>query len=192
MARGDVGDDRGTAADAVAVAVVGVVERQQHFVGNRFDEAGAKQRNWHAPRDHIRLRWDDRLTGVGRNREGLKQRARLRYKLHELAAFVSARRPDFRHDARAPDRRHAVADRAARAVERRTEAVFDRLDLREIAETQAELLEFSAGDPRQRISRQRTDGLPRELDPDQREVHAGCQSDQTFHLRRSCSSTPRR
>ncbi len=79
--------------------------------------------------------------------------------LDELAALVAARRPDLGDHAGAANRRHAVADSAARAVERRAEPVFYRLDFREILEAQPELLEVAAGDSRQRISGQRPDRL---------------------------------
>ena len=63
-ARGDVGDDGRSPADAVAVAIAGIVEREQRFVGDRFDEARAKQRDGHASGDHVRLWRNDRLTRV--------------------------------------------------------------------------------------------------------------------------------
>ena len=86
--------------------------------------------------------------------------------LHELAVFVAARRADLGDHARAADGRHAVADRAARAVERRAKTLLGRFDLGEILEPEPELLELTAGDSRQRIARQRTNRLPRDLDPD--------------------------
>jgi hypothetical protein len=39
---GDIGDDRGAAADAVAVTVAGIVERHDRLVGDRFDKPRAK------------------------------------------------------------------------------------------------------------------------------------------------------
>ena len=44
LAGGDVDDDRGTSADAVAVAVERIFERQQRVVGNRLDQSGAEER----------------------------------------------------------------------------------------------------------------------------------------------------
>ena len=73
MAGGDICDDRGPAADTVAVPISAVIERQQHLVGNRFDEPRAKQRDRHAPRDHIRLGRNDRLARMSGNREDLEQ-----------------------------------------------------------------------------------------------------------------------
>jgi hypothetical protein len=46
-----------------------------------------------------------------------------------------------------------VADRAARSVECRAQAVLDRLDLGKIVEAQPELLEVAVADARQRIAR---------------------------------------
>ena len=109
--------------------------------------------------------------------------------LHELAAFVAARRADLGDHAGAANRRHAVADRAARAVERRTETLLRRFDLREIVEAKPEFLEFAAGDPRQRISRKRTDGLSRDLDAEHRDVHTDCQRHQALHVWHFYSST---
>ena len=179
-AGGDVGDDRGATADAVAIAIAGIVERQQRLVGDRFDEPRAKQRDRHAARDDVRLRRNDRLARVRGNREDLEQRAGRRRELDELAALVAARRPDLGDHARAADRRDAVADGAARAVERRAEAVLHRLDLGEIVEAEPELLELAAGDARQRIARQRPDRLAGDVDADRREVHTGGRATSRF------------
>ena len=51
LTRGDVGDDRGTAAHAVAVSIDGIFERQQRLVGNGFDQPCAEERNRHATSD---------------------------------------------------------------------------------------------------------------------------------------------
>ena len=59
FARRRVDDDRRPAGAAVAVAIERVGQRQQRLVGNRFDQARAKERNRHAPRDDV---------GVGRQR----------------------------------------------------------------------------------------------------------------------------
>ncbi len=152
-AGGDVGDDRGATADAVAIAVAGIVERHDRLVGDRFDEPRAKQRDRHAARDDVGLRRNDRLAGVSGNREDLKQRAGRRRELDERPRLVAARGPDLRDHAGAADRRDAVADGAARSVECRAEAVLDRLHLGEIVEAEPELLELAAGDARQRIAR---------------------------------------
>ena len=149
----DVGDDRGATADAVAVAVAGIVERHDRFVGDRFDKPRTKQRDRHAARDDVGLRRNDRLAGVSRNREDLKQRAGRRRELDERPRLVAARSPDLRHHAGAADRRDAVADCAARSVECRAQAVLHRLHLGEIVEAEPELLELAAGDARQRIAR---------------------------------------
>ena len=40
-----VGDDRRPAADAVAIAIERILERQQRLVGDRFDQSRAEQRD---------------------------------------------------------------------------------------------------------------------------------------------------
>ena len=68
-----------------------ILERQQRLVGNRFDEAGAEQRDRRAPRDHVRVVRNDRLAGVGRDREHLEQRlGPSASSRDELAVFVAA------------------------------------------------------------------------------------------------------
>ena len=76
-----------------------------------------------------------------------------------------------------------MADSAARAVERRAEALFCRLDFREIFEAQPELLEVAAGDSRQRISRQRPGRLAGDLDPNRRDAQTGGQCHESASLR---------
>ena len=132
--------------------IAAVVERQQRLVGDRFDEAGAEERI--GTRRAITFASGGMISWrVGGNRKDLEQRTRSGHQLHELAMFVTARRAHLGDHSGAADRRHAVAHRAARAVERRTEPVLGRFDLGEILEAQPELLEFAAGDSRQRISR---------------------------------------
>ena len=46
----------------IAVAVVGIFERQQRLVADRLDETGAEGRNGNPARDHVRFRRQDRLT----------------------------------------------------------------------------------------------------------------------------------
>ena len=51
LAGGDVDDDGRAAADAVAVAIDRILEREQRLVRNRLDEPGAEERDRHAARE---------------------------------------------------------------------------------------------------------------------------------------------
>ena len=74
----DVRHDRGRAADAVAIAIVGIRERQDRVVGNRLDETGAERRNGNTPDDDVGFGRNARLAVVRRCREQLKQRVERR------------------------------------------------------------------------------------------------------------------
>ena len=45
LARAAIGDDGGASADAVAVAIVGIGQREDRVVGDGLDEPGAEHRN---------------------------------------------------------------------------------------------------------------------------------------------------
>ena len=72
--RGDVHDAGGAPADAVAVAVVRVFQREDRLVGDRLDQSRAEQRYRRAPRNHVGLRWNLHLAAVRRGREQVVQR----------------------------------------------------------------------------------------------------------------------
>ncbi len=150
LARCDVDNERGTSADAVAVAIVGVFERQQSLVGNRLDQPGAEERNGHAPREDIGVVGQHRLTPVARNREHVKKRVAGGVERLELAARGPASRTQLGHRSGAADRRDVVADGAARAVEGGSEPLFARFDLEEVVQPQAELLELDRRESGQR------------------------------------------
>ena len=50
LARGDIDDEGGAAADAVAVPIGWIFERKQRVVRNGFDQPGTEERNRHAAR----------------------------------------------------------------------------------------------------------------------------------------------
>ena len=66
--------------------------------------------------------------------------------------LVAVGRAHFGDQADAADRRHVVADGAARGVERRAEPFFGGLDLEEVVEPDAEALELRREEPGQRIA----------------------------------------
>jgi hypothetical protein len=42
--------------------------------GNGFDQAGAKDRDWHTPHDDRGIGWNHRLAGMAGDREEMKER----------------------------------------------------------------------------------------------------------------------
>ena len=82
------------------------------------------------------------LTAVAGHGEQLEQRLARRIERLELALRVPPGRAQFENDAAAADGRHVVADRAARAVEGRAEALVRRLDFEEVLEAEPELGEL--------------------------------------------------
>ena len=150
LAGGHVGDDGRAAADAVAIAIERIFEREQRLVGNRFDQSRAEQRDRHPPRDDVDLRRHHRLAPVIRDREHLEQRREADDV--KLAVGVAVPGAHLRHRRDAADHRHVVTGRAARAVEQRAEAFARLFDLHEVVEPEAEGLELAGRDARQRIA----------------------------------------
>ena len=113
LSRGHVGDDGRPAADAVAIAIERILEREQRLVGDRFDQSRAEQRDRHPPRDHVDLRRHHRLAPVVRDREHLEQRGEADDV--KLAVGVAVPGAHLRHRRHAADHRHVVTRRAPRA-----------------------------------------------------------------------------
>ena len=65
----DVGDHRRPSADTVAVPVVGVFAGPNRLIRDGFDQTGAEQWDWDAPRDDIRFRRDLWLAFLVRKRK---------------------------------------------------------------------------------------------------------------------------
>ena len=167
---GDVIDQRGAAAHAILVAIAGILQGRDRLVGDRFDEAGAEERNRRAPRDDRRGLRNVRLTSVSRNREEVHQRLAGLIERPEVAFLVDGRGPGLEDRAGAADGRHVVTDGAAGAVERRSKAFFGRLDFREVVEAEAELRELPRAQPGEGIAGAVDATLPvHQRDPYQRD-----------------------
>ena len=69
-----LGDDGGASADAVAVAIVGIGQRQDRVVGDRLDQAGAEHRDRDPADDDVGVGRDHRLAAVAGQREQVDQR----------------------------------------------------------------------------------------------------------------------
>ena len=130
-----------------------LLERQQLFVPDGLDEPGAEERNRNPAREDRRVVGHHDLAAVAGHREQLKQRLARGIERLELALRVPPGRAQFENDAAAADGRHVVADRAARAVERRAEAFVRRLDFEEVLEAQSELRELGRRDAGERVRR---------------------------------------
>src|SRR5687767_15033002 len=100
----DVDDHRGAAADAVAVAIVRVLERSKRFVGDGLDQSCSEERNGHAPREYIRVWRQYRLTPMARHGEHMKERIARGVQSFELAVRVPAPCPQLGHRPCAADR----------------------------------------------------------------------------------------
>ena len=74
LAGREIDDARRPAADAVAIAVGRILERQELIVADRLDEAGAKEWNRNPPREDRRIIGQARLAAVAGHREQLEQR----------------------------------------------------------------------------------------------------------------------
>jgi len=121
LAGRQVGHHGRAAADAVTVAIAGILEGQQRLVRDRFNEPGAEYRDRHASHDDGRVRGNDRLAGVARDREEMEERFTGWIERHEFTARAAFPRSHFSNRARAADGWHAVAHGTARRVECRAE-----------------------------------------------------------------------
>ena len=91
--------------------------------------------------------------GSGPRTDGTASRAACRRaRRRRILPSRSRRRRALPRWADAADGRHVVADRAARAVERRSQSFFRGFHLEEIVEPEPESLELDRRDPRQRLA----------------------------------------
>ena len=164
LAGRDVGHERRPAADAVAIAIEGILEREQcassgiastrpapkSGIGTRraMIVASGGMSGWHA---------------VPRNREQMEERFAGWIERLELARGVDAPARISAIIAAAADGRHAVAHGAARAVERRTQPFLGGFDLEKVVEAQAELLELDRASCRAADRRARTRATARRV-----------------------------
>ena len=177
----DVGDPGRASADAVAVAIGRIFEGEQLIVRNGLDEPGSEQRNRDPAREHRRLVGHDGLAAMSRDREQLEERLPRFVEGLELALGGPAGGTELENGAGAADRGDVVAHGAARAVERRAEALVGRLDLEEVVEAEPELRELRGRDAGERLPRLRH---PRLRDhPRGRQPHP-CEGESRSH---SCS-----
>jgi hypothetical protein len=73
----DIDDHGRAAADAVAIAIDRIFEREQRLVRNRLDKAGTEQRNRYASRKHRGVGGDLRLVRVAGHIEQVERFARI-------------------------------------------------------------------------------------------------------------------
>src|SRR5262245_15541422 len=85
-----IDNECGAAADAITIAIERVLQRQQCLVRNRFDQPGAKHRNWHAAHDDRRVGWNHWLAGMARDGEQVEQRFAGCVERNEFAAWSAA------------------------------------------------------------------------------------------------------
>ncbi len=146
---------RRASAHAIAIAVEGILQREHRVVGDRLDQAGAEQRDRRPARDDVHIIGNLRLAAVVRHREHVNQRVVCRVQAPRVAVVVAVAGAQFEDDAATADGRHAVAHRAARAVEGRAETLLGGLDFREVLEPETELAELHRREARQRRARER-------------------------------------
>ena len=153
LAGRDVGDDGRAAADAVAVAVERILEREQRVVGDGFDQAGAEERNRHAARDDVGVGGNDGWHACAAPRTGgtASRPTRRARRTRPCVVADAGARP--RAIAPLPPMAGTLWHAAQLvAVERRAQALLRGLDLEEVVEPEAELLELARRDARQRIA----------------------------------------
>ncbi len=154
IAGAEVGDDGGAAADAVAVAVAGILEREQRVVVDGLDEPGAEQRDRHAPGDDVGFGRNHRLAAVAGDREQVEQRLARRRRAASNSPVGSRRPARTSATALAPPTAGTLWQ-AAQLVPLNAgpEPFFARLDLEEVVQPEAELLELGRRDAGERVAR---------------------------------------
>ena len=125
------------------IAIVGIGKRQDRFIGNGLDESGAKERNRNTARDDRRFRRNLHLAAVRGRGEQLEERLAVRRQRHRTSLRIALGGTNLGDGSSAADGRHAVADRAARAVERGAEPFLGGFDFEEVFEPEVGTLRDS-------------------------------------------------
>ena len=150
--RPHVDDKSRAAADAVAISIVRIFERDQRVVEDRLDEPCAEKGNGHAAGDDVGVGRHDGLARMRRQRKEMKERFARCVERLEFTSRVAAPRSHLGDRAGPADRRDAVAARAARAVERRSQPFLGLLHLQKVLESNPEFFELDGRDSRERAA----------------------------------------